>query len=269
MTSESQVADYLSSISVPGAQRKLTVEDIRACCLFAADLARRSFLSPPAVSRFMRDEGLNADAVREVAIWAADILEHFGGERGDEALMAELPGADDEMIHRAFAYAASLTSEEILLGSLEHSLVAHELWGQLSSTDLRRIAELCVFHRSLGLTLFVPTPEDWLQRWSGLVEHIEAGYNWALDEIINDLTARDLLEDVVLLVAPPARALVRESVDAWDLRYDAATTSSRVSLMGSQAPWEPLRWWWFRIPTRGGAMLEDDLRARGIHAAGS
>jgi hypothetical protein len=211
----------------------------------------------------MRDESLDDESLHEVAVWAPQILEHFG--RGDrhEALVAELPHTDERAVQLAFAYAARLAADEPLPG-LVQSLLDSEIRANLTNTDISRIEEFCVYQRSVGLTLLMPIPEDWIQRWTELVEAVEVGREVELHELSNYLTARDLLEDTALLITPSGRTHMRAVIEALDLRYEAATGSTDVSLMGGRARWEPRRWWWFRAPLRSSPRLIDDLRARGV-----
>jgi uncharacterized protein (DUF433 family) len=264
MGTEDQVARYLSELSFSGAQRAVSTEDVRACCLFAAKLSRRNSLSPPASARLMRDESLDDETLREVAVWAPQILEHFGRGNGHDALMAELPHADERAVQLTFVYAAHLAADEPLLGQIKQPAADSHIRTHLTKVEMSRVEEFCVYQRSVGLSLLMPTPEDWIQRWKELVEAVEAGHEVELDELNNYLTVRDLLEDTALLLSPSGRTPMREAIHALDLRYEAATGSTDVSLMGSRARWEPRRWWWFRAPLRSSPRLIDDLRARGI-----
>lgn len=262
--SNAAVADYLSQRSIAGSERTVTVRDVGVCCFFGASLSRRRSLSPPAAARFRSNERLESEGLSEVAVWAPDILEHFGHDRGGSKLFDEFPHLDERIVSLAFSYGAALAGDELLPDPTELLSLDPEFSARIGAVDQMRLAEFCVYHASIGLVLRIPTPGDWLQGWSGLVQEVEAGFERELDELANDLAARDLLEEAVSLVTPAGQDALRAVIRPIDDRYEAATWLSDVSLAGSHAPWRPRSWWWFRIPVRRGSKLEDDLRSRGI-----
>lgn len=109
---------------------------------------------------------------------------------------------------------------------------------------------------------------DWLvnggidalvERWTGTVSTVETGYPFTLDDYLNDLDLRGLLEDA-LDVAGPSASQSRAEIAAIDDRFRAVTESSPC-LWGSDVEFEeghsPEReWWYYRRPTQ----LTDDLR---------
>ena len=263
-----EVADYLSRFSRPGSVRTVTVQDVSVCCFFGASLSRRRSLSPPAAARFRRNEELDREGLSEVAVWTPDILKHFGHERDQEQLLDEFPHLDERIVRLAFEYGATLASDELLPAPVELLSLDPDLSARIGEVDQRCLAEFCVYYASIGLGLRIPSLGDWLRGWSELVQTVEVGYGSGIHDLTNDLTMRDLLEEAASLVTPSGQAALRTVLSPLDDRYEVATRDSDVSLMGSHFPWEPLRWWWFRIPVRCGSELKDDLRSYGIDIEG-
>ena len=136
---------------------------------------------------------------------------------------------------------------------------------------------------------------DWLvagglqalvERWAGSVRSVEVGYAFTLDDYLNDLDLRLLLQ-LALEAAEgseasgePARepagepmgsgalAEVRAAVSALDERLRAATVPSRC-LWGSDVEWEerhsPEReWWYYRRPAKLTEELREELDTWGL-----
>ena len=98
-----------------------------------------------------------------------------------------------------------------------------------------------------------------IERWHGTVTSVEKTYPFTLDDYLNDLDLRTLLEDA-LDVAGARASDSREHVRDIDERLRAATLPS-PSLWGGDVEVEeehsPEReWWYYRRP----ALLSDDLR---------
>ncbi len=96
---------------------------------------------------------------------------------------------------------------------------------------------------------------DLVNRWSGFVRSVESGYRFSIEEYANDLSTRDVIDDILDLVSDPPRSKLLDSLGPWDRRYLAATRPvSKAVYFRPGAPRER----WFRIPTRlVGQLLED------------
>ena len=111
------------------------------------------------------------------------------------------------------------------------------------------------------------TLEYLLQRWQDFVVQIERGYEDSIYEYTNDLSMRDLWEDLLRGVPQGLRQELSEWIRPWDERFYKATRGAeRAILPGAR---EPLHWWWFRVPKRIGEELGADLRFEGILEGGS
>jgi len=94
--------------------------------------------------------------------------------------------------------------------------------------------------------------------WERLVLQVEGGYNDIVDEYIHALTCRDLLEDVVALIAPPRTDRIIEVVKPWDLRFYEATEGLVEPI--HKRPSHPLQWWFYRVPAKQGPRFERHLQ---------
>lgn len=106
--------------------------------------------------------------------------------------------------------------------------------------------------------------EGLVAAWEHTAAAIEQGYALTLDDYLNELDARQILE-VVLRASPEPDGPLLDRMRAADARVRAATVpSTRCVWGGGGVPgWTERRnWWYFVIPRHPGADLADDL-ARG------
>ncbi|NPA06271.1 MAG: hypothetical protein GXO54_02580 [Chloroflexi bacterium] len=102
-----------------------------------------------------------------------------------------------------------------------------------------------------------------LQQWRALVTQVEQGYQDSIYEYTNDLSARDLLEEILQEVPPSLREQVASWLRPWDARFDRATEKLDRPILANLEP-AAAAWWWFRVPKKLGKELDDDLRAEGL-----
>jgi len=99
-----------------------------------------------------------------------------------------------------------------------------------------------------------------LQRWQDFVLQIEQGYQDSIYEYTNDLSVRDLLEEVLKEVPQTLQKELTQLIRPWDARFDNATKKTRRPVLPHIGQ-ESLSWWWFRVPKHLGEELEADLRS--------
>ena len=96
-----------------------------------------------------------------------------------------------------------------------------------------------------------------LRRWRDTVAEVErmTGTPPAadMDEYLNDIDARQLLQDALAVATGDQKARVAEEVAALDERFRAATKPVLVGIWGAKnaakAGWTAERnWWYFRVP---------------------
>jgi hypothetical protein len=106
--------------------------------------------------------------------------------------------------------------------------------------------------------------EGLLRDWERMVEQVEAGYDLGLDDYLNDLDGRQLVEDLLALAPPEERDEARDRLWAADVRMKGLVRSTEACLWGEAVAdsegWTPERnWWYFSLPRSPGPMLKDDL----------
>jgi hypothetical protein len=106
-------------------------------------------------------------------------------------------------------------------------------------------------HRVTAGTLF----NDWVS----LVKEVESGYADSVDDYTNDLTSRDLLEDLIRDSQPSLRAKLETALKPWDERFRRATTHDDGKALSRFFSIKD-RWWWRRTPRTG--QLATYLRQR-------
>jgi hypothetical protein len=104
-----------------------------------------------------------------------------------------------------------------------------------------------------------------VERWEQVAKHA-ATYNLTLDDWLNDLDLRDLI-DRRMSSRSGADPKLKDRVDAADHTFRKATAESKGSLWGAvagAAHRSATQWWYFRYPSSPGPAMVADLRAAGI-----
>src|SRR2546426_1080174 len=106
--------------------------------------------------------------------------------------------------------------------------------------------------------------EGLVGEWERVVEQVEAGYDLGLDDYLNDLDGRQLVEEVLLLAPPAERDAARERLGAADARMKGLVKSTGECLWGEAVAdsegWTAERNWGdFSLPRSPGPMVKDDL----------
>jgi hypothetical protein len=94
------------------------------------------------------------------------------------------------------------------------------------------------------------TMETLLANWMSLVAEVERGYAGSIDDYTNDLTSRDLLQDLIRDSQPSLRAKLQEALDPWDERSRQATAHDDGRALSRFFDFKD-GWWWRRTPTKG------------------
>ncbi|HET9656281.1 MAG TPA: hypothetical protein VFP72_13070 [Kineosporiaceae bacterium] len=101
--------------------------------------------------------------------------------------------------------------------------------------------------------------------WRQLVDQVEGGYGWCVDEYTNDLTARDWLDEAWPVLTSRVRAAREPELAAIDARFRAATTDDDGELLahffrvGRRSGW-----WWRRRPLHLVGQFAEDARRAGV-----
>ena len=104
---------------------------------------------------------------------------------------------------------------------------------------------------------------DLLERWKNFVHQVEQGYQHSIYEYTNDLSTRDLLEEILLGVPSALHDKLANIIAPPDKRFfDSTLEVARPLLQGIDG--ESPNAWWLRVPKKLTEQLEEDLRSEQI-----
>lgn len=103
-----------------------------------------------------------------------------------------------------------------------------------------------------------------LEAWERTAEQLEHGYPLTLDDYLNDLDGRQLIEHVVEAVPEALTPAARKRLAAADRRVRGSTRERKRCLWGEALAqsegWEAEReWWYWAEPKSPGPDLKADL----------
>ena len=112
--------------------------------------------------------------------------------------------------------------------------------------------------------------EGLLEDWEDIATQIGQGvYQLGLDDYLNDMDAREILEGAVMMPETPPEADVLERLEAADEQVRAATIEASRCLWGDALArdhgWQPeTHWWYYRFPREHNEEFAKDLQATGV-----
>jgi hypothetical protein len=103
-----------------------------------------------------------------------------------------------------------------------------------------------------------------VEAWERVAEGVAGGYALGLDDYLNDLDLRQLLEEALGAANDLERARTAPRLAAADARMRGATVPARRCLWGDDVAryhgWDAERnWWYYRVPRDAGPELGEDL----------
>lgn len=103
-----------------------------------------------------------------------------------------------------------------------------------------------------------------LDQWGRVVEQVEDGYPFTLDDYLNDLDGRQLIHEVMGSVSGAATRARGQRLEELDRRMRAGSTPRRVCLWGDKlakrSGWSrDVEWWYWAEPNDAGEDLANDL----------
>ena len=109
-------------------------------------------------------------------------------------------------------------------------------------------------------------------RWAAVVDELARGYDATLDDYLNDMDLRDIIEGALDVADDRERLRVQSALDQTDARFHALTVPADC-LYGDDVAEEeglsPVReWWYFARPGRPGPELAADLVRTGLMREG-
>ncbi len=133
--------------------------------------------------------------------------------------------------------------------------------GELSSHEIQEISEAVA---SVSERAKQPLQlNELLEKWKRFVFEVEHGYKDSIYEYTNDLSVRDLLQEISLSVEANLRTRLLSVIEPWDQSFYAATREAKSPLRPN-IPGKELPTWWLRVPKELGDELKEDFRSEGI-----
>jgi|WetSurMetagenome_2_1015567.scaffolds.fasta_scaffold107049_3 hypothetical protein len=106
--------------------------------------------------------------------------------------------------------------------------------------------------------------EGLVARWEEFVEEVVGGYSLGLDDYLNDLDLRDILEGALGAAGPSEAKAARRRTRAADERF-RGTTAECAPLWGeTRERADAVPWWYRRRPLNPGEELREDLHRAGL-----
>jgi len=108
-----------------------------------------------------------------------------------------------------------------------------------------------------------------LESWERTVEAVVRGYPYGLDDYLNDLDGRQLIEEAWGAASDIERAHIEARLGVADDRMRGHTVQRARCLWGAEAAtyhgWSAEKnWWYWRVPAHPGAELADEIATRGV-----
>jgi hypothetical protein len=106
-----------------------------------------------------------------------------------------------------------------------------------------------------------------LEQWENAVDDVAEIYPLGLDDYLDDMDGRELIEGALEVAAPDVRRASLKRLQKADERMKAMLVPAGRCLWGSdmaeQHDWTPQRnWWYFMQPADPGPELKEDLETR-------
>jgi len=108
-----------------------------------------------------------------------------------------------------------------------------------------------------------------VENWERIGAAVEAGYNLLLDDYLNDMDGRQLLENALSVAPAEVRDAFLDRVQAADQRIRALVVPANRCLWGQivaeEEGWrDNKQWWYFTRPRNAGPQLLEELRGQGL-----
>jgi hypothetical protein len=120
-----------------------------------------------------------------------------------------------------------------------------------------------ILHKLSEQAKRVLTLDSLVEIWKNFVHEVEEGYPGSIYDYTNDLSTRDILQIIIDQCSSPIREKILSVISNWDSQFIKATWELDRPLLPSKKD-KNQKWWWFRVPTKPGYELGNDLKLEGI-----
>ncbi len=109
------------------------------------------------------------------------------------------------------------------------------------------------------------TVEGLLKDWVDFVIQCKNGYDDCIEDYTNDLSVRELLQDIIEGVGPKLAKKLESYIGEWDRKFEKATRPISKPLWSISTPPKPIETMlYLRIPKKLCGDLKEDLRIQEI-----
>ena len=103
-----------------------------------------------------------------------------------------------------------------------------------------------------------------IDAWEAFSDSLRGGYDYGLDEYLNDVDLRYLIAKALANATAPVDEELRAQLDAADDRVRTETEPSKICLWGSRNAeehgWDATtHWWYWAMPKRRDEQFDEDL----------
>jgi len=102
---------------------------------------------------------------------------------------------------------------------------------------------------------------DWdtyVGKWKVFISQVETGYKYSIYDYTNDLSARDILEELTEKAPPEQQAGMKAALQTADRCFQSATNHTEQPLT-VKPQGQTAGWWWSRIPKKLEGELQEDI----------
>jgi len=102
------------------------------------------------------------------------------------------------------------------------------------------------------------------ESWEEVVRSVEEGYSFGLDDYLNDMDGRQLLEEALAVAPAQEKKTTLQRVRRADAKMETLVRPAGSCLWGDetarQEGWtEKKNWWYYAVPVNPGDELLDEL----------
>ncbi len=107
--------------------------------------------------------------------------------------------------------------------------------------------------------------EGLVESWEKIAQSVEDGYSLGLDDYLNDMDARQLLDDSLIFATPSQVEGLLDRITRADMLMRSLTERVPRCLWGDEVAaeerWTPVRnWWYFSRPINANPELLEEIR---------
>lgn len=105
------------------------------------------------------------------------------------------------------------------------------------------------------------TFETFIKEWRDFVDQVESGYTMTIDDYTNDLSIRELIDELLQKISAPLKEKVVLLIEPLDEKLKQSTYELRNPLTKRENP----PWYWYRMPKKLVGELKEDKESLKIN----